>query len=121
MMIGRALEHLTNRDRYGWASRHTWVAGERPGLVVLTIELEGALSKTPGATIPCKLTSPYRAPLTKFLNKYSTEAIAYFLEFNRLQVLPTPSLPSPSHSFQRIGDLTTMNRLAVINVSFINM
>lgn len=62
------------------------ITGERPGLVVLTIELEGALSKTPGANIPCKLTSPYRAPLTKFLNKYSTEAIAYFLDFNRLQV-----------------------------------
>lgn len=61
-------------------------AGERPGLVVLTIELEGALAKTPGVNMPCKLTSPYRAPLTKFLNKYSTEAITYFLEFNRLQV-----------------------------------
>ena len=68
----------------------TLITGERPGLVVLTIELEGALSKTHGANIPCKLTSPYRAPLTKFLNKYSTEAIAYFLDFNRLQVHTIP-------------------------------
>ena len=61
-------------------------AGERPGLVVLTIELEAALAKTPGVNVPCKLTSPYRAPLTKFLNKHSKEAINYFMDAIRLHV-----------------------------------
>ncbi len=54
--------------------------------MVLTIELEGALAKTPGVNVPCKLTSPYRAPLTKFLNKHSKDAVAYFLDAVRLHV-----------------------------------
>jgi len=54
--------------------------------VVLTIELEGALPSTPGATAPAKLTSPYRAPLTKFLVKYAPDSVAYFLAPTRMQV-----------------------------------
>ena len=46
---------------------------ERPGLVVLTIELEKALDKMAGNMQPTKLWSPYRGPLTLFLNKYATE------------------------------------------------
>ena len=95
-------------------------AGERPGLVVLTIELEGALAKTPGVNVPCKLTSPYRAPLTKFLNKYSTEAITYFLEFTRLQVrvlsAPPPFLhrpiPLPKPSRAGLGGAVEPSRKA---------
>ena len=67
-------------------SAHDRTAGERPGLVVLVIELETALAKTPGVNVPCKLTSPYRAPLTKFLNKHAREAVAYFLDATRLHV-----------------------------------
>jgi len=62
------------------------LSAERPGLVVLVIELETALAKTPGVNAPCKLTSPYRAPLTKFLNKHAKEAVAYFLDPSRLHV-----------------------------------
>lgn len=46
---------------------------ERPGLVVLTIELEKALSQTGGNMQLTKTWSPYRDPLAKFLNKYSRE------------------------------------------------
>lgn len=46
---------------------------ERPGLVVLTIELEKALSQTAHNMQPTKMWSPYREPLTKYLNKYSSE------------------------------------------------
>ena len=46
---------------------------ERPGLVVLTIELEKALSQTGSNMQPTKTWSPYRDPLAKFLNKYSKE------------------------------------------------
>ena len=67
-------------------------------MVVLTIELEAALAKTPGVTVPCKLTSPYRGPLTKFLNKYSQEAISYFLDLNRLPVSPPDVLPIFCHA-----------------------
>ena len=56
------------------------LADDRPGLVVLTIELEAALPLTPHATAPAKLTSPYRAPLTKYLCVYADKAIAYFLK-----------------------------------------
>lgn len=62
------------------------IAEDRPGLVVLTIELEGALLATQAAPTPAKLTSPYRAPLTKFLNKYATDSIAYFLDPTRMLV-----------------------------------
>ena len=46
---------------------------ERPGLVVLTIELENALAQTSSVFLPSKLWSPYREPLTKFLNRYAAE------------------------------------------------
>lgn len=46
---------------------------ERPGLVVLTIELEGALTQMPGNFSPSRVWSPYREPLAKFLNKYSVD------------------------------------------------
>ena len=46
---------------------------ERPGLVVLTIELEGALAQMPGSLSPSRMWSPYREPLAKFLNKYSVD------------------------------------------------
>lgn len=46
---------------------------ERPGLVVLTIELEGALAQMPGNLTPSRMWSPYREPLAKFLNKYSVD------------------------------------------------
>ncbi|KAM6591803.1 hypothetical protein CsatA_014408 [Cannabis sativa] len=45
-------------------------------LVTLTIELEGALS--PGQVFS-EINSPYRPPLTKFLNRYATLAVDYFL------------------------------------------
>ena len=46
---------------------------ERPGLVVLMIELENALAQMATNAEPTKLWSPYRQPLAKFLNKYTTE------------------------------------------------
>lgn len=46
---------------------------ERPGLVVLTIELEGALAQMPGSLSPSRVWSPYREPLAKFLNKYAVD------------------------------------------------
>ena len=49
------------------------VLQERPGLVVLTIELEGALAQMPGNLSPSRMWSPYREPLAKFLNKYSVD------------------------------------------------
>ncbi len=48
-------------------------AGERPGIVVLTIGLEESLPKLPGAVIPSKLWSPYRLPLIRFLNQYPAD------------------------------------------------
>jgi len=48
-------------------------------LVTLTIELEGAL---PPGQVYSEINSPYRLPLTKFLNRYATAAVEYFL--NRL-------------------------------------
>ena len=62
------------------------LADDRPGLVVLTIEMEAALPLTPHATAPAKLTSPYRAPLTKYLCVYADKAIAYFLNPTRMTV-----------------------------------
>lgn len=57
----------------------------RTGIVVLTIGLEEALPQlqTPqlqNAIVPSKLWSPYRAPLTRFLNRYPSESVAYFLD-----------------------------------------
>ena len=48
-------------------------AGERPGIVVLTIGLEESLPKLPGPVIPSKLWSPYRLPLVRFLTQYPVE------------------------------------------------
>lgn len=58
---------------------------DRPGLVVLTIELENLLHKYPSCPAPSKLASPYREPLTRFLNRYPQDAIRYFLEVARMQ------------------------------------
>ncbi len=58
---------------------------ERPGLVVLMIELEGALAQMPSNTEPTKMWSPYREPLARFLNKYPEEVL--------------PSILSPLASF----------------------
>ncbi|XP_042493905.1 transformation/transcription domain-associated protein-like isoform X1 [Macadamia integrifolia] len=45
-------------------------------LVTLTIDLEGAL---PQGQFYSEINSPYRLPLTKFLNRYSAESVEYFL------------------------------------------
>ncbi|XXG86133.1 hypothetical protein AAC387_Pa11g1088 [Persea americana] len=45
-------------------------------LVSLTIDLEGAL---PPGQFYSEINSPYRLPLTKFLNRYATDAVDYFL------------------------------------------
>lgn len=45
-------------------------------LVSLTIDLEGAL---PQGQFYSEINSPYRLPLTKFLNRYATDAVDYFL------------------------------------------
>lgn len=45
-------------------------------LVTLTMQLEAAL---PQGQIYSELNSPYRLPLTKFLNRYAVEAVDYFI------------------------------------------
>ncbi|PKA60897.1 Serine/threonine-protein kinase ATR [Apostasia shenzhenica] len=45
-------------------------------LVTLVIDLEGAL---PQGHSFSEINSPYRVPLTKFLNRYATDAVDYFL------------------------------------------
>jgi transformation/transcription domain-associated protein len=45
-------------------------------LVSLVIDLEAVL---PPGQFYSEINSPYRLPLTKFLNRYSTEAVDYFL------------------------------------------
>nr|XP_019701767.1 transformation/transcription domain-associated protein isoform X2 [Elaeis guineensis] len=45
-------------------------------LVTIIIDLEGAL---PQGQFYSEINSPYRLPLTKFLNRYATDAIDYFL------------------------------------------
>ncbi len=50
-----------------------WAVQDRPGLVVLVIELENALANMQANTHSTVLWSPYREPLSKFLNKYSVE------------------------------------------------
>ena len=47
--------------------------GDRPGIVVLTVGLEEALTKLPGFPLPSRLTSPYRLALIRFLNTYSAD------------------------------------------------
>ena len=49
---------------------------DRPGLVVLTIELENVLHTMTNHHQPTKLWSPYREPLALFLNKYTAEVCA---------------------------------------------
>jgi hypothetical protein len=61
---------------------------DRPGLVVLMIELENALGQMATNAEPTKMWSPYRQPLGKFLNRYTPEVGA---------PLPPPS-PSPDRS-----------------------
>ncbi|KAK9039755.1 hypothetical protein V6N11_014947 [Hibiscus sabdariffa] len=97
---GKLLEHLKK-----WLepdklvqSQKSWKAGEEPKiaaaiielfhllpnaaskfldeLVTLTIDLEGAL---PPGQVYSEINSPYRVPLTKFLNRYATLAVDYFL------------------------------------------
>jgi transformation/transcription domain-associated protein len=45
-------------------------------LVTLTIDLEGAL---PPGQVYSEINSPYRLPITKFLNRYAPVAVDYFL------------------------------------------
>ncbi|ONK62905.1 uncharacterized protein A4U43_C07F9340 [Asparagus officinalis] len=45
-------------------------------LVTIIIDLEGAL---PPGQFYSEINSPYRPPLTKFLNRYATDAVDYFL------------------------------------------
>ena len=49
---------------------------DRPGLVVLMIELENALGQMATNAEPTKMWSPYRQPLGKFLNRYTPEVRA---------------------------------------------
>lgn len=69
----------------------------RPGIVVLTIGLEEALYQLPGTALPSKMWSPYRAPLTRFLNRYAEESVAYFLD--------SKSRLSKSEYFYRLLDI----------------
>ncbi|XWS45545.1 hypothetical protein CRYUN_Cryun15aG0145700 [Craigia yunnanensis] len=97
---GKLLEHLKKwlEPEKLAQSQKSWKAGEEPKiaaaivelfhllphaaskfldeLVTLTIDLEGALS--PGL-VYSEINSPYRLPLTKFLNRYATLAVDYFL------------------------------------------
>ncbi|XVF62182.1 hypothetical protein PTKIN_Ptkin08bG0196500 [Pterospermum kingtungense] len=97
---GKLLEHLKKwlePEKLAQCQK-SWKAGEEPKiasaiielfhllphaaskfldeLVTLTIDLEGALS--PGQ-VYSEINSPYRPPLTKFLNRYATLAVDYFL------------------------------------------
>ena len=45
-------------------------------LVTIIIDLEGTL---PPGQFYSEINSPYRLPLTKFLNRYATDAVDYFL------------------------------------------
>ncbi|KAI9394585.1 hypothetical protein POPTR_005G114300v4 [Populus trichocarpa] len=97
---GKLLEHLKKwmePDKLSQSIK-SWKAGEEPKiaaaiielfhllphaaskfldeLVTLTIDLEGAL---PPGQVYSEINSPYRLPLTKFLNRYATLAVDYFL------------------------------------------
>uniref|UniRef100_A0A6N2L7X8 Uncharacterized protein n=1 Tax=Salix viminalis TaxID=40686 RepID=A0A6N2L7X8_SALVM len=97
---GKLLEHLKKwmePDKLSQSIK-SWKAGEEPKiaaaiielfhllphaaskfldeLVTLNIDLEGAL---PSGQVYSELNSPYRLPLTKFLNRYATLAVDYFL------------------------------------------
>ncbi|XP_010436242.1 PREDICTED: probable transcription-associated protein 1, partial [Camelina sativa] len=97
---GKLLEHLKNwlEPEKLAQSQKSWKAGEEPKiaaaiielfhllplaaskfldeLVTLTIDLEAAL---PPGQVYSEINSPYRLPLTKFLNRYATLAVDYFL------------------------------------------
>lgn len=97
---GKLLEHLKKwlEPEKLAQSQKSWKAGEEPKiaaaiielfhllpiaasqfldeLVTLTIDLEGAL---PPGQFYSEINSPYRLPLTKFLNRYPTLAVDYFL------------------------------------------
>lgn len=64
-------------------------------MVVLAINLENTLPQLYSANVvpmtapparrhPSWLTSPYRAPLLRFLNRHAKEAVTYFLKPSRL-------------------------------------
>lgn len=98
---GKLLEHLKKwlEPEKLAQSQKAWKAGEEPkiaaaivelfhllppaagkfldDLVVLTMDLEAAL---PQGQVYSELNSPYRLPLTKFLNRYASEAVDYFLD-----------------------------------------
>ncbi|KNA06133.1 hypothetical protein SOVF_183880 [Spinacia oleracea] len=97
---GKLLEHLKKwlEPEKLAQSQKSWKAGEEPKiaaaiielfhllpsaagkfldeLVTLTIDLEGAL---PPGLFYSEINSPYRLPLTKFLNRYPTASVEYFL------------------------------------------
>ncbi|KAG2376186.1 uncharacterized protein HKW66_Vig0156600 [Vigna angularis] len=97
---GKLLEHLKRwlEPEKLAQSQKSWKAGEEPKiaaaiielfhllppaaskfldeLVTLTIDLEGAL---PPGQVYSEINSPYRLPLTKFLNRYASLAVDYFL------------------------------------------
>ncbi|KAJ7953120.1 Transformation/transcription domain-associated protein [Quillaja saponaria] len=97
---GKLLEHLKKwlEPEKLAQSQKSWKAGEEPKiaaaiielfhllplaaskfldeLVTLTIDLEGAL---PPGHVYSEINSPYRLPLTKYLNKYAPLAVDYFL------------------------------------------
>ncbi|GKV51280.1 hypothetical protein SLEP1_g57947 [Rubroshorea leprosula] len=97
---GKLLEHLKKwlEPEKLAQSQKSWKAGEEPKiaaaiielfhllplaaskfldeLVTLTIDLEGTL---PPGQVYSEINSPYRLPLTKFLNRYATHAVDYFL------------------------------------------
>lgn len=97
---GKLLEHLKKwlePEKLAQCQK-SWKAGEEPKiaaaiielfhllphaahkfldeLVSLTIDLEGAL---PSGQFYSEINSPYRLPLTKFLNRHPTHAVDYFL------------------------------------------
>ncbi|XP_024004594.1 transformation/transcription domain-associated protein isoform X2 [Eutrema salsugineum] len=97
---GKLLEHLKKwlEPEKLAQSQKSWKTGEEPKiaaaiielfhllplaaskfldeLVTLTIDLEAAL---PPGQVYSEINSPYRLPLTKFLNRYATLAVDYFL------------------------------------------
>uniref|UniRef100_A0A6N2N3S4 Non-specific serine/threonine protein kinase n=1 Tax=Salix viminalis TaxID=40686 RepID=A0A6N2N3S4_SALVM len=69
---GKLLEHLKKwmePDKLSQSIK-SWKAGEEPKIAA------GAL---PSGQVYSELNSPYRLPLTKFLNRYATLAVDYFL------------------------------------------
>lgn len=97
---GKLLEHLKKwlEPEKLAQSQKSWKAGEEPKiagaiielfhllpaaaskfldeLVTMTIDLEGTL---PPGQVYSEINSPYRLPLTKYLNRYATLAVDYFL------------------------------------------